>query len=69
VTIRVSTYSGKALAGVRIRLTGKGLKARAGRTNAKGKLVFTLKPRRKGKLTVRATKAGYQATYTTVRVR
>jgi hypothetical protein len=70
LTIRVATFGGKPLAKVRIRLTGKGLKARSGRTDAKGKLVFTLKPKRKGaKLTVRATKTGYQATYTTVKVR
>jgi len=69
LTVRVSTYGGKPLARVRVRVTGKGIKARSGRTNARGKLVFTLKPRRRGTLTFRATYAGYQATYATVRVR
>jgi hypothetical protein len=69
ITVRVATYSGKPLARVVVRVTGKGVKARAGRTNSNGKLVFTLKPRRKGVLTFRATKAGYQTTYTTLRVR
>jgi len=69
LTIRAATYGGKPLAGVRVRVTGKGVKARSGRTNARGKLVLTLKPRRKGTLTFRATKSGYQATYTTMRVR
>jgi len=69
LTVRVSTYGGKPLARVRVRVTGKGIKAKSGRTNARGKLVFTLKPRRRGTLTFRATYAGYQATYATVRVR
>jgi hypothetical protein len=70
ITVRVSTYTGSPLAGVVVRLTGKGVKARSGRTNATGKLVLTLKPRRKGaKLLFRATKTGYQPAYTTVRVR
>ncbi|HEY6151064.1 MAG TPA: hypothetical protein VIW19_11145 [Gaiellaceae bacterium] len=69
LTIHVSTYTGKPMARVRVRVTGKGFKARAGRTDAKGKLVFTLKPKRKGKLTISATKPGYQASYATVRVR
>jgi len=70
ITVRVSTYTGTPLAQVVIRLTGKGVKARSGRTNATGKLVLVLKPKRKGaKLTFRATKDGYQPAYTTVKVR
>jgi hypothetical protein len=69
LTVRVATYGGKPLARVLVRVTGKGIKARSGRTNARGKLVFTLKPRRRATLTFRATYAGYQATYATVRVR
>ena len=69
LTVRVSMYNGTPLAGVNVRVTGKGVKAKSGRTNARGKLVFTLKPRRKGTLTFRATKAGYQTAFTTMRVR
>ena len=70
LTVRVSTYSGSPLAGVVVRVTGKGIRARSGRTNATGKLVLTLKPKRRGaKLTFRATKSGYQPAYTTVKVR
>ena len=70
LTVRVSMFSGSPMGGVRVRVTGKGIKARSGRTNAKGKLVFTLKPRRRGAtLTFRGTKAGYQNSYTTLRVR
>ena len=70
LTVRVLTYTGKPLARVVVRVTGKGIKAKSGRTNATGKLVFTLKPKRKGAtLTFRATKAGFQPAYTTVKVR
>jgi hypothetical protein len=69
LSVNVSTFTGKALKGVRVRVTGKGFKARSGKTNARGKVVFTLKPKRKGKLTVRVTKAGYQPAYATVKVR
>jgi hypothetical protein len=70
LTVRVSTYAGSPLAGVVVRLTGKGVRARSGRTNATGKLVLMVKPKRKGaKLLFRATKSGYQPAYVTVTVR
>jgi hypothetical protein len=46
------------------------MRGKSGRTNARGKLTLYLRPGRKGtKLTFRATKAGYQAAYVTVKVR
>jgi uncharacterized lipoprotein YmbA len=70
ITVRVSTFTGTPLARVAVRVTGRGVKARSGRTNGTGKFVLTLKPKRRGaKLTFRATKAGYQPAYTTVTVR
>jgi hypothetical protein len=70
LTVRVQKYGGGGwLAGVRVRVTGPGMRAKAGKTNKSGKLVFTLKPKRRGKLVFRATKAGYQDAYATVRVR
>jgi hypothetical protein len=70
LTVRVQKYNGGWLSGVVVRMTGKGVKARSGRTNATGKVVFTVRPKRRGaRLTFRATKAGYQPAYTTVRVR
>jgi hypothetical protein len=69
VSVTVRTTNGGYLGGVRVRLSGRGLKAVTKRTNAVGKVVFKVKPRRKGKLLVTATKAGYQPAYGTVRVR
>jgi hypothetical protein len=69
-TVRVQKYGGGGwVAGVRVRVTGPGMKPKAGRTNASGKLVFTLRPRRRGRMIFRATKAGYQSASLTVRVR
>ncbi|MGB2873865.1 MAG: hypothetical protein WBB76_00145 [Gaiellaceae bacterium] len=68
-SIRVQKSDGGWLSGVVVRVTGAGMKARAGRTNPIGNLTLTLKPKRKGKLVFVATKAGYQPAYATVRVR
>jgi len=68
-TVRVQKYAGGWVAGVRVRVTGPGMKARAGKTNAAGKLVFTLRPKRRGKMIFRATKSGYQPAYVILRVR
>jgi len=69
VNIYVVDGRGQRLAGVRVRVTGAGVKPRALRTNRFGSVVFKVKPRRKGTLSFTATKAGYQPAYATVRVR
>jgi hypothetical protein len=69
VSVTVRATNGGFLGGVRVRLSGRGFKAVSKRTNAVGKVVFKVKPKRKGKLLVTATKAGYQPAYGTVRVR
>jgi hypothetical protein len=70
-TVRVSVLDaqGKRLRGVRVKLTGAGIRAVARKTNAVGQVSFKVKPKRKGKLLVAATKAGYQPAYGSVRVR
>ena len=68
VTLRVSTTSGSWLAGVRVRVTGPRMKALSRRTNAVGKVVFKVKPKKKGKLVFTVTKAGFQPAYVTLRV-
>ena len=72
-TGRVSAYvvdgRGNRLAGVAVRVSGAGVKARSSRTDRNGTVAFKLKPRKRGKLTFRATKAGYQAAYGTLKVR
>jgi hypothetical protein len=69
LTVTVRTTNGRFLAGVRVRLTGRGLKAVAKQTNRVGKVTFMVNPKRKGKLLVSATKAGYQPAYHTVKIR
>ena len=67
VTVRSAT--GSWLAGVLVRVTGPGMRPVAKRTNAVGKAIFKVKPKRRGKLFVRATKSGFQPAYGSVRVR
>jgi hypothetical protein len=69
--VRVSVVDGrgKRLMGARVRLTGKGIRAVAKRTNARGQATFKVKPRKRGKLIVSASKPGFQPAYASVRVR
>jgi hypothetical protein len=69
VTARVLNGQGRPVAGVRVRVRGVGVRSVARRTNTKGQVVFTLKPRRRGKLVFSATKAGYQPAYRSLSVR
>ena len=69
--VRVSVVDGrgKRVIGARVRLTGSGIKARAKRTSSTGRVTFTVKPRKRGKLVVAATKAGFQPAFASLRVR
>jgi hypothetical protein len=69
VSVTVRTTNGGFLGGVRVKLSGRGFKTVSKRTNAVGKVVFKVRAKRKGKLLVTATKAGYQPAYGTVRVK
>jgi hypothetical protein len=69
LSVTVRATNGGFLGGVRVRLSGRGLKAVVKRTNAVGKVTFLIRPKRRGKLLVSATKSGYQPAYATVRVR
>ena len=69
LSVTVRATNGGFLGGVRVRLSGRGVKTVTKRTNAVGKVVFVVKPKRRGKLTLRATKSGYQPAYATVKVR
>jgi len=70
-SVRVSVLdgSGKRLRGVRVRVTGAGVRATAKATNALGQTTFKLKPRKRGKLVFTATRAGYQPAYGALSVR
>jgi hypothetical protein len=69
--VRVTVLDGqnRKLKGVRVRLTGAGIRAVAKLTNGLGQVSFKVKPRKKGKLAVSATKAGFQPAYGSVKVR
>jgi hypothetical protein len=69
--VRVSVVDGRGrrIGGVRVRLTGKGIRASAKRTNARGQVKFKVRPKKRGKLIVSATKVGFQPAYASVRVR
>jgi len=58
-----------ALGGVRVRIWGAGLRARTKRTTADGRVTFSVTPRKRGRIYVRATKAGFYTTQTSVVVR
>jgi hypothetical protein len=70
-SLRVSVVDGrgKRLMGARVRLTGRGIRAVAKRTNARGQATFKVKPRKRGRLIISATKSGFQPAYASVRVR
>jgi hypothetical protein len=69
IAIRMTNFeSNAAVAGVTIRLSGAGVRARRVRTPANGTVTVKLRPRR-GALVLRATARGYQATSTSLRIR
>jgi hypothetical protein len=69
--IRISARDGggRRLTKVRVRITGRGIRAATHSTNTLGVATFAVRPKRRGTLYFRATKAGYQPAYTSVRVR
>ena len=69
LTVTVSNPLLKPVAGATVRVSGAGLKARKRKTNRSGKASFRIRPRKKGRLTFSATKAGYAAGALTMRVR
>jgi protein-S-isoprenylcysteine O-methyltransferase Ste14 len=65
----VRDLSGAPLKGATVRVSGAGMRPRAGRTGASGRVRLRIRPTRHGKVTYRATKAGYSPAVLTVRVR
>jgi hypothetical protein len=70
-TVRVTVMDahGKRLSAASVRLTGAGIRPVGRKTDANGLAVFKVKPKKKGKLFVSATKSGFQAAYGTLKVR
>jgi hypothetical protein len=69
VVVSVSDPTNKPVAGATVRVSGAGIRAKRGRTNGRGKVSFRIRPRKKGRLLYRATKAGYAAGALSMRVR
>ena len=69
VRVTVMSVDGKRLKGAKVRLVGVGIRAVTRKTDAHGSVSFKVKPKRKGKLLVTATKPGYQAAYGALTVR
>jgi hypothetical protein len=67
-TVSVTSGSGKKLARVLVRVTGKGITSRAKRTNKQGSVTFTIRAKKRAKLLVTASRAGYQTAYGSVKV-
>ena len=68
VTVSVR-YKGKATRGAGVRASGAGVKAQRKMTGKKGTAAFVLRPSRKGAATFSVSRAGYQDTVATLRVR
>jgi len=66
VTVRAN---GRPVAGARVRSSGPGFMTKWRRTNRAGRVVFRVKPKRRGVVYVRATKTGYLAGSARIRVR
>jgi hypothetical protein len=69
VSITVRALPGGPLKGVTVRVSGAGVRPRAARTNRVGRARFTIRPTRRGKISFRATKAGYTPAVLSTRVR
>jgi protein-S-isoprenylcysteine O-methyltransferase Ste14 len=69
VSITVRELGGPLLRGATVRVSGAGIRPRAARTNRAGRVRFAVKPTRRGKISFRATKAGYTPAVLTKRVR
>jgi len=69
VFITVRNQSGAALSGATVRVSGAGVRPRAARTRKAGRVRFSIRPTRRGKIAFRATKAGYTPAVITIRVR
>jgi hypothetical protein len=67
-TVQITNGARTGVRGVKVSLSGLGIK-RSRTTDRNGNVTFPVRARRKGKLTIRASKKGYQAARTTLRVR
>jgi protein-S-isoprenylcysteine O-methyltransferase Ste14 len=69
VSLTVTGPSGGPVNGATVRVSGAGVRPQAARTNRAGRVRFMIRVRRRGTITYRATKAGYQPAVLKTRVR
>jgi hypothetical protein len=69
VRVRVRDGKSRGVRDVKIVVTGAGVRKRVRRTNREGRVEFKVRARRRGKLTIRASKRRYRTATTTVPVR
>jgi protein-S-isoprenylcysteine O-methyltransferase Ste14 len=69
VLLTVTGSSDAPVNGATVRVSGAGIRLLSARTNRAGRVRFTIRPKRRGTITYRATKAGYQPATLKTRVR
>ncbi|MBA2568270.1 MAG: carboxypeptidase regulatory-like domain-containing protein [Actinobacteria bacterium] len=69
VTVMVSNPVRRPVAAATVRVSGAGIRARSARTNRAGRVTFRLRPTKRGRLSFRATKAGFAAGSLSIRIR
>jgi len=69
VSLSVTGSPAAPLKGATVRVSGAGVRLQVARTNGAGRVRFTIRPRRRGTITYRATKAGYEPAVLKTRVR
>jgi hypothetical protein len=60
VSLTVTGPSGAPVKGALVRVSGAGVRRLSARTNRAGRVRFMIRPKQRGTITYRATKAGYQ---------
>jgi hypothetical protein len=69
VTVIVTNSARKPISGASVRVSGAGVRAKRGGTNSRGKVVFRLRPTKRGRLVFNATKTGYGPGALSLRIR
>jgi protein-S-isoprenylcysteine O-methyltransferase Ste14 len=69
VSLSVTGPPAAPVKGATVRVSGAGVRLQVARTNGAGRVRFTIRPRRRGTVVYRATKAGYQPAVLKTRVR
>lgn len=64
-----ATASYDAIPGVAVKIWGAGIRPRTAKTNASGRVIFKLRPPKKGAIYIRATKSGFKTATMKVTVR